>query len=311
MEKFAFLFPGQASQYVGMGRDLCAEFAAAQATFDEADELLGFALSKLCFDGPEEELRQTAVTQPAVFVHSMAAWRLLEAEGLKPACTAGHSLGEYSALVAAGALEFAAGLALVRKRGELMQQAGAERPGSMAAIIGLEDELVVDLCRQASSVGIVVAANFNAPGQLVVSGEQAGVARLGELAGEAGAKKVIELAVSGAFHSPLMAPAAEQMEGLLREAPIGNSERPVITNVSARPVEDPDELRQHLIDQITQPVRWTESIQCLSGLGVGPALEVGPGAVLKGMVRRIERGLGVHCVGKAEEVEAGIAAVSQ
>lgn len=311
MEKFAFLFPGQASQYVGMGSDLCAEFAAAKATFDEGDEILGFALSELCFNGPEEELRQTAVTQPAVFVHSVAVWRLLDAEGLKPVCTAGHSLGEYSALVAAGALEFAAGLTLVRKRGELMQQAGAERPGSMAAIIGLEDEQVVDLCQQASSAGIVVAANFNAPGQLVVSGEQAAVARLGELAGEAGAKRVIELPVSGAFHSPLMEPAAVQMEGVLREASIAAPERPVITNVSARPVEDPDELRQHLIDQITQPVRWTESVQCLSGLGVGAALEVGPGAVLKGMVRRIERGLGVHCVGKAEEVEAGIAAVNQ
>lgn len=296
---------------MGMGSDLCAEFAAAKATFDEGDEILGFALSELCFNGPEEELRQTAVTQPAVFVHSVAVWRLLDAEGLKPVCTAGHSLGEYSALVAAGALEFAAGLTLVRKRGELMQQAGAERPGSMAAIIGLEDEQVVDLCQQASSAGIVVAANFNAPGQLVVSGEQAAVARLGELAGEAGAKRVIELPVSGAFHSPLMEPAAVQMEGVLREASIAAPERPVITNVSARPVEDPDELRQHLIDQITQPVRWTESVQCLSGLGVGAALEVGPGAVLKGMVRRIERGLGVHCVGKAEEVEAGIAAVNQ
>jgi len=311
MEKFAFLFPGQASQYVGMGSDLCAEFAAVKATFDEADEILGFALSELCFNGPEEELRQTAVTQPAVFVHSVAAWRLLDAKGLKPVCTAGHSLGEYSALVAAGALAFADGLRLVRKRGELMQQVGTERPGSMSAIIGLDDETVVQLCQQTAAVGTVVAANFNAPGQLVVSGEQAAVARLGELAGEAGAKKVIELAVSGAFHSPLMEPAAEQMEGVLREASIAAPERPVVTNVSARPVEDPDELRQHLIDQITQPVRWTESIQCVSSLGVGAALEVGPGAVLKGMVRRIERGLGVHCVGKAEEVEAGIAAIGQ
>ena len=197
MEKFAFLFPGQASQYVGMGSDLCAEFAAVKATFDEADEILGFALSELCFNGPEEELRQTAVTQPAVFVHSVAAWRLLDAKGLKPVCTAGHSLGEYSALVAAGALAFADGLRLVRKRGELMQQVGTERPGSMSAIIGLDDETVVQLCQQTAAVGTVVAANFNAPGQLVVSGEQAAVARLGELAGEAGAKRSLSWRSAG------------------------------------------------------------------------------------------------------------------
>ena len=292
-----------------MGRDLWERYPAARALFEEADEALGFSLSELCFNGPEEELKQTAVTQPAVFVHSVAAWRLLAARGAEPACTAGHSLGEYSALVAAGALEFAEGLQLVKQRGELMQQAGAERPGTMAAIIGLDDEQVVELCQQAAEAGIVVPANFNAPGQLVVSGEEAGVARLGELANEAGAKRVIPLPVSGAFHSPLMEPAARQMEGLLRQAALQAPRVPVITNVTARPLEDPEELRQNLVDQITQPVRWTESIQCLSGMGIGTALEIGPGAVLKGLARRIERKLEVHSAGQAEEIEAAVAAI--
>ena len=292
-----------------MGRDLWERYPAARALFEEADEALGFSLSELCFNGPEEELKQTAVTQPAVFVHSVAAWRLLAARGAEPACTAGHSLGEYSALVAAGALEFAEGLQLVKRRGELMQQAGAERPGTMAAIIGLDDEQVVELCQQAAEAGIVVPANFNAPGQLVVSGEEAGVARLGELANEAGAKRVIPLPVSGAFHSPLMEPAARQMEGLLRQAALQAPRVPVITNVTARPLEDPEELRQNLVDQITQPVRWTESIQCLSGMGIGTALEIGPGAVLKGLARRIERKLEVHSAGQAEEIEAAVAAI--
>ncbi len=192
-----------------------------------------------------------------------------------------------------------------------MQEAGQERPGSMAAIIGLEDEKVSELCRQAAETGIVVAANFNAPGQVVVSGEKVGVERLGQLAQEAGAKRVIELPVSGAFHSPLMEPAARQMEGLLREAEIRVPRVPVITNVSARPVDDPEELRQHLIDQITHPVRWAESMRCLSGMGVQRALEIGPGTVLKGLMRRIERGIEVLGAGTAEEIAPGIEAVKE
>lgn len=311
MANYAFLFPGQASQFVGMARDLHESFAAVRDIFAAADEALGFPLSELCFSGPEEELRQTAVTQPAVFVHSVAVWQLLGGNELEPVCTAGHSLGEYSALVAAGALEFAAGLELVKRRGRLMQEAGQERPGSMAAIIGLEDEKVSELCRQAAETGIVVAANFNAPGQVVVSGEKVAVERLGQLAQEAGAKRVVELPVSGAFHSPLMEPAARQMEGLLREAEIRAPKVPVITNVSARPVDDPEELRQHLIDQITHPVRWTDSMRCLSGIGVQRALEIGPGAVLKGLMRRIERGIEVLSAGKAEEIAPTIEAVGE
>jgi len=294
-----------------MAQDLHGDFSKVREVFAEADEALGFPLSEACFSGPEEKLRQTAVTQPAVFVHSVAAWRLLTARGFEPACAAGHSLGEYSALVAAGALDFTAGLELVKRRGQLMQQAGEQRPGSMAAIIGLEDDQVAGLCETAAEVGIAVAANFNAPGQVVVSGEVAAVERLGELAQEAGAKRVIPLPVSGAFHSPLMEPAAREMAVLLRQAQIQGPRVPVITNVSARPVEDPEELRQHLIDQITHPVRWTESMQRLGELGVGKAIEIGPGTVLKGLMRRIQPRLEVLSAGTLEDFSSGLAAAEE
>ena len=302
MTDFAFLFPGQASQFVGMGRDLYEESELARAIFEEADEVMETALTELCFSGPGEALQQTAVTQPAVFVHSVAACRLLQADGLEPAFVAGHSLGEYSALVAAGSLTYREGLELVRRRGQLMQQAGADSPGSMAAIIGLDDEVVSALCRQAAEAGTVVAANFNAPGQMVVSGETAAVEHVGKLAREAGAKRAVKLEVSGAFHSPLMEPAAREMRDILQDAEIRRPRSPVITNVAARPVDDPEELRLHLIAQITQPVRWTESILSLHAHGVVQAAEVGPGAVLKGLVRRIERRMQVVSAGTAADI---------
>ncbi|HIG55887.1 MAG TPA: ACP S-malonyltransferase [Candidatus Handelsmanbacteria bacterium] len=303
MSGCAFLFPGQASQTVGMARDLFEQYESVRERFAQADEDLGFKLSQICFEGPEDRLMQTEVTQPAVFVHSVAACELLMAKGLEPIAVAGHSLGEYSALVAAGALSFEAALALVGPRGKLMQAAGVARPGAMGAVIGLGDDAqITTLCEQAADVGVVVAANFNAPGQVVVSGEQAGVARLGELALGAGAKRFVELAVSGAFHSPLMQPAAEQMEALLQAAPIVAPRVPVLTNVSAAPVVDPEELRSHLIQQITSSVRWTETVRKLAAMGIDRAYEIGPGAVLKGLVRRIEHGLVVDCVGKVEEI---------
>jgi [acyl-carrier-protein] S-malonyltransferase len=306
MAAYALLFPGQASQFVGMGQDLEAGYPAARETFAQADQALGFSLSRLCFAGPEEQLRQTAFTQPAVFVHSVAAWRVLAAEGVEPVCAAGHSLGEYAALVAAGALDFGAGLELVRQRGQLMQRAGEERPGRMVAVMGLDDERVSELCRQAAAVGAVVPANFNAPGQVVVSGESAAVECLGELARAAGAGRVVELAVSGAFHSPLMEPAARRMEALLRAAPIRAPRVPVITNVAARPVREPEELRQCLIEQMTCPVRWTESVRELGPMGATIAVEVGPGAVLKGLARRIEPRLEVLNAGRADELETAV-----
>ena len=304
MDKCAFIFPGQASQYAGMAKDLCDAFASARACFDEADEILGFSLSRLCFSGPEEDLRQTATTQPAVFAHSLAAWQVLVEAGLEPMCTAGHSLGEYSALVAAGALEFRPALELVKRRGELMQQAGGQMSGTMAAILGLDDDKVEHVCRQAADRGVVVPANFNAPGQVVISGEVAAVEAAGKLASEAGAKRVIELAVSGAFHSPLMAPVAAEMKGLLEAAPIKRPRLPVVCNVTARATDEPEEVRRCLIEQITQPVRWSESVLHMHQMGVQRAVEVGPGKVLKGMVRRIVRDLQVRNADTAEEVMA-------
>lgn len=304
MSSRAFLFPGQGSQAVGMARDLCERCESVRARFAEADEVLGFALSALCFEGPAEQLAQTHITQPAVFVHSVAVGELLAAAGLQPAAVAGHSLGEYSALVAAGVLPFAEALTLVGTRGRLMREAGRARPGTMAAVIGLDDDRVAALCQRAAEVGVAVPANFNAPGQVVVSGERGAVARVCELATQAGARRVVELAVSGAFHSPLMESAAAQMTPLLQAASFARPQVPVLTNVSAAPVEDPETLRLHLIEQITHPVRWSATVQRLAALGIGRALEVGPGGVLRGLVRRTAPKLAVALAGTVEEIAA-------
>ncbi|MYF90658.1 MAG: ACP S-malonyltransferase, partial [Gemmatimonadetes bacterium] len=284
--------------------DLYEQHESVRARFAEADEVLGFPLSALCFEGPAGRLAQTNVTQPAVFVHSVAANELLAAVGLQPVAVAGHSLGEYSALVAAGVLSFAEALTLVGTRGRLMLEAGSEWPGTMGAVIGLDDDHVMALCQQVADVGIVVAANFNAPGQVVVSGERAAVARVSELATQAGARRVVELAVSGAFHSPLMASAAVEMEALLEAVPFARPRVPVLTNVSAEPVEDPEKLRLHLIHQITGPVRWSATVQRLSAMGINHAFEVGAGAVLRGLVRRTVPKLAVTLAGTVEEIAA-------
>ncbi len=287
-----------------MARDLYEQYESVRTRFAEADQVLGFALSALCFAGPAEPLAQTHVTQPAVFVHSVAASELLAAAGLQPVAVAGHSLGEYSALVVAGVLSFAEALTLVGARGRLMQEAGRHEPGTMAAILGLDDDRVVALCQQAADAGRVVAANFNAPGQVVVSGERAAVARVSELAAQAGARRVVELAVSGAFHSPLMASAAVEMESLLQAVPFARPRVPVLTNVSAAPVADPEKLRRHLVQQMTAPVRWNATMRRLAAMGIDRAFEVGPGAVLRGLARRTGPKLAVVLAGTVEEIAA-------
>jgi len=283
MGKTAFVFPGQGSQYVGMAKDF--RDAESLALFSRADALLGFPLSALCFNGPEEELRQTRNTQPAIFLHSMVVARRLNAQ--KAEMTAGHSLGEYSALTVAGALSFDDALRLVRLRGELMQRAGEEQRGTMAAVVGLPPETVEEICRNASSAGIVQPANFNAPGQIVISGSVPGVHAAMEKAKERGAKLVKELVVSGAFHSPLMESAREGLRHALDEAAIQDARIPVYANVTAEPVQKAPAIRELLYRQLTSPVRWSETVQHMVRDGATTFCELGPGKVLQGLVKRI------------------------
>ncbi|MBK34247.1 MAG: [acyl-carrier-protein] S-malonyltransferase [Gemmatimonadetes bacterium] len=298
----AFLFPGQASQYVGMGKDLCDAEPEAKTVFSLADRILDVPLKTFCFNGPEESLRQTSVTQPAVFTHSVAALRLLEQQGRRPDFVAGHSVGELAALVASGALDLEDGLHLVDARAQAMSAAGKTRPGTMAAIIGLDDDDVVELCEEASADGIVAPANYNSPAQVAISGDERTVRKAMELATERGAKRVVELAVSCAFHSPLMGPAVDALRAALETITFAKPTVPVVPNVTAEPTEDPDRLKQLLVEQVVAPVRWTDSIAALAAQGVDNALEVGPGAVLKGLVRRIDRSIKVATCGTLDEI---------
>ena len=285
--KLAFLFPGQGAQAVGMGRALAEAFPEARETFATADRVLGLPLSELCWRGPAEELKKSVHTQPALLTHSVAAWRLVEASGIVPAFVAGHSLGEYSACVAAGALSFEDALVLTRTRGRLMYEAGLARPGAMAALLGLSKEDAEAACAEASAAGVVRAANLNAPGQIVISGEPAAVDAACERAKARGAKRAIKLEVSGAFHSPLMEPAARGLGEALAQATLRDARCPVISNAWAKPVQSAAEIRRALEEQLLASVRWEESMRWLLQAGVEGFVELGTGKVLRGLLRTI------------------------
>ena len=289
MGKVAFVFPGQASQYAGMGKELAEQYPAARAVFSEADQTLGFSISKMCFAGTEEDLKLTANTQPAILTCSVAVVRVLAEKGLAPDFVAGHSLGEYSALVAAGALKFADAVQLVRKRGSYMQDAVPAGVGAMAAIMGLSPAVVADACKRAAKGEICSAANLNSPEQTVISGHASAVKRAVEIASQLGAKRAVILAVSAPFHSALMAPAQEKLEKDLKQTEFAVLRVPLVTNVDADTIASGDEAREALVRQVTMPVRWEESVRLLIDEGVNTFVEVGPGRVLSGLLRQIER----------------------
>jgi len=285
MPRKAFIFPGQGSQYVGMAKDLYDNSAEAKEMIKMADDALGINLSFIMFNGPEDNLRQTEYTQPAIFLHSAVLASLIRTIDAQAA--AGHSLGEYTALVSAGAIQFYEAIKLVRERGAAMQQAGRDFPGTMAAVVGLNPEKVNELCQAASLSGVVQCANFNSPGQIVISGSVDGVRKAMELCKTAGAKLVKELVVSGAFHSPLMEPAKERLLKKLQDTPVYDAKFSVYANVTAQCVTKDSEIRKNLFEQLTSPVRWEETIINMVNDGIEEFYEIGPGKVLQGLVKRI------------------------
>ncbi|MBI4497900.1 MAG: ACP S-malonyltransferase [Chloroflexi bacterium] len=291
MAAVAYVFPGQGSQAVGMGKDLVEQFAAARRVFEEADATLGFSLSRLCFEGPADELRRTVNAQPAILVTSLACLRAAEEmapEALEgpPSFVAGHSLGEYTALIAAGVVDFAQGLLLVRERGRLMEMCGELEPGTMAAILGLEEPAVEEICQEAG----VEMANINCPGQIAVSGTPDGVARAMDLAKQRGARRAVPLDVSGAFHSRLMRPASEGLAKAVAGETFRPAEVPVVANVTGLPLTAAAALKDELVQQLTSPVRWQRSVEYMLEAGVTSFVEIGPGRVLTGLIRRIHEG---------------------
>jgi [acyl-carrier-protein] S-malonyltransferase len=310
----AFIFPGQGAQKVGMGRSLADQYDVCRETFREADAALGEPLSRLCFEGPEEQLVLTENAQPAILAASVAAWRLLDAEGVRAAFAAGHSLGEYSAHVAAGTLSFADALRTVRRRGRYMQEAVPVGEGAMAAILGLDEEGVAAACADATREQperVVTPANLNAPGQIVIAGHAAAVSRAGELAKTRGAKRVIPLNVSAPFHSPLMKPAQDRLAPELRALEFRDPAIPVVANVDGEPKRDGAAAIDALIRQVSAPVRWEAVVRRLIAEGTQQFVELGPGSVLAGLVKKIDRGVTVMSIEDVEGVSAALATLQR
>jgi [acyl-carrier-protein] S-malonyltransferase len=310
MGKLAFIFPGQGSQRAGMGKELAEQFPAARAVFDQADQALGFPLSTLCFEGPEEELKLTANTQPAILTTSVAAYRVLEEQGIAPDYVAGHSLGEYSALVASGCLSLPEAVVTVRNRGTYMQEAVPAGQGAMAALLGLSLSRVQQVCEQAAQGQVVVPANLNSPGQIVISGHKEAVERAAAAAKDAGAKRAVLLPVSAPFHSSLLQPAAARLESDFQRIRFGGLSVPLVTNVDAEVIETPQAARDALLRQVPAPVRWEESMRKLIELGCDCFIEVGPGKVLAGLLRQIDRSVRALSVEDPASLEKTLAVLA-
>jgi len=288
MKKVAFLFPGQASQYVGMAKEFYQSYSIARELFQMASEILEFDIGKLCFEGPEENLKLTEYTQPSILLASIVTKKILDLKGLKPAIGAGHSLGEYSALVAAGALDFTSAIKIVRMRGKFMQEAVPEDKGAMAALMGIEREKLLEILAKIED-GVVEPANFNSPGQIVISGEKLAIQKVAEEAKKNGAKRVVFLPVSAPFHCKLMKPAEDKLAEYLNEADFRDLDFPIITNVDAKIIDRGDQARDSLKRQVSRPVLWEESILKIKEQGINIFIEVGPGKVLSGLTRQINR----------------------
>ena len=298
----AFVFPGQGSQYCGMGRDIFEAFPAARTMMERANELLGYSITDIMFSGNEEDLRQTKYTQPAIFLHSIAVASLIGTKDIT--MTAGHSLGEYTALCFAGAIGFDDALRIVAKRGELMQNAGKQNPGTMAAIIGMPDNALDSLLAEAGQEGVIQAANFNSPGQIVLSGDIAAIKKAVELAPSKGSRMAKELVVSGAFHSPLMKPAEHELSAALDQIDIQTAAIPVCMNAIARPVTSAAEIRKNLILQLTSSVFWTQSIESMIQNGITEFVEIGPQKVLQGLIKRIDKTVATQGVDNAADIQS-------